>query len=81
MGAAWPEIDATAKVWRIPAEREKHERGHVVHLSGEALAILDKVRPLRRDDLLFPTASRLALAKCLKRLSPSAELHEFYAKR
>lgn len=26
VGAAWPEIDAAAKLWRIPAEREKHNR-------------------------------------------------------
>jgi integrase len=81
VGAAWPEIDAAAKLWRIPAEREKHNRGHVVHLSDEALAILDKVRPLRRDDLLFPKTSKPALAKCLKRLSPRATLHGFFAKR
>ena len=49
VGAAWPEIDAAAKLWRIPAEREKHNHGHVVHLSdsGQARTNPPPLRPMR----------------------------------
>ena len=43
-GATWDEIDEAAKVWRIPAERMKSDRPHVVPLSIEALVLLHDAR-------------------------------------
>ena len=46
LGATWGEIDVDAKVWTIPAKRMKAGREHRVPLSGPALALLEKLRPL-----------------------------------
>ena len=56
--ATWDEIDADAKVWTVPAERMKGGREHRVPLSGPALALLEKVRPLAlmRDGEPDPSA-------------------------
>ena len=43
-GARWDEIDEAAKVWRIPAERMKSDRPHVVPLSIEAHLLLQDAR-------------------------------------
>jgi integrase len=37
----WSEIDSQANVWRLPAERAKNHREHVVPLTTPALAILE----------------------------------------
>lgn len=43
-------------LWRIPAERMKKRRPHLVPLSIQALAVLDELRPLiGNDPLLFPS--------------------------
>jgi integrase len=44
--APWREVDVETKVWVIPNERMKAGREHRVPLSGAALAVLEKVRPL-----------------------------------
>jgi integrase len=46
LGVSWGEIDLTAKVWTVPADRMKANREHRVPLSDLALAVLEKVRPL-----------------------------------
>jgi integrase len=46
LGARWGEIDPTAKVWAVPAERMKAGREHRVPLSDSALAVLQSVKPL-----------------------------------
>ena len=46
LGARWGEIDLTAEVWTVPAERMKAGREHRVPLSDAALAVLDTVQPL-----------------------------------
>ncbi len=57
-GARWEEFDLAARTWRIPGERMKMKEPHLVPLSGQALAILDALRPLTgRFDLLFPGAN------------------------
>ena len=58
IGAAWGEFDFEAAEWRIPAERTKKRRRHVVPLSRQALEVLELLHALRRregpDVLLFP---------------------------
>ena len=46
-GATWGEIDTTAKLWTIPAERMKARKPHRMPLTARALAILDEVAKLR----------------------------------
>src|SRR5215469_13226500 len=46
LGATWGEIDTDRKVWTVPAKRMKADREHRVPLSGPALALLEKLRPL-----------------------------------
>jgi len=55
--ALWWEFDLHGErpVWRIPAERMKTEREHVVPLSRQAVALLEELRPFTaRTGRLFP---------------------------
>ena len=79
----WSEIDRKAKVWTIPAARMKADRGHRVPLSPRALEILDKMEPLRRGALVFPSfraeepLSDMAMLALLKRMGIQATVHGF----
>jgi integrase len=42
IGARWPEIDMTAGVWTIPAERMKARIEHRIPLRKQALAVLQR---------------------------------------
>lgn len=59
-GARWCEfdLDGAEPTWRIPAERMKMRREHIVPLSRQALAILQELLPLTGresvDALVFP---------------------------
>ncbi|MDR8401711.1 integrase arm-type DNA-binding domain-containing protein [Paraburkholderia sp. USG1] len=44
--AEWSEIDIDRAEWRIPAEKMKKRRPHIVPLSRQALAVLEEIRPL-----------------------------------
>ncbi|MGK2926561.1 MAG: tyrosine-type recombinase/integrase [Lysobacterales bacterium] len=44
--AAWSDFDLEGKVWRIPADKMKMDRDHLVPLSSQALAILEDLRAL-----------------------------------
>lgn len=57
-GAEWGEIDADAKLWRIPAARMKMKAPHLVPLSPQALALLEAQRKVSGGDpagLIFPS--------------------------
>ena len=55
----WTEVDFTAGVWTVPAERMKMDQDHLVPLSHQALAVLERVRPLTgAGDLVFPSPSK-----------------------
>ena len=43
--AHWGEFDFNLAVWRIPADRTKAGRSHIVHLSSQALGILTTLLP------------------------------------
>jgi integrase len=62
IGATWPEIDIAGKVWTIPADRMKAERGHRVPLIGPALAILKRMAELRENEFVFPGDRRAGLS-------------------
>lgn len=46
----WQEIDYNARLWRIPADRMKMSRPHIVPLSPQAVAILDQIKALNFSD-------------------------------
>lgn len=56
-GATWREFDLDRAEWRIPPERMKAGKLHIVPLVPAAVAILEEVRGLfagKPDDLVFP---------------------------
>lgn len=54
--AEWSEIDIEAAQWRIPAEKMKMGRLHLVPLSRQVVAILRDLQPLTgRGKYLFPS--------------------------
>ncbi|RUT64090.1 integrase [Morganella morganii] len=54
-GAMWCEIDMDRKLWTIPAERMKKRREHQVPLSSQAIAQLERLKPLSgHSPFLFP---------------------------
>lgn len=56
--ARWDEFDLEASLWTIPADRMKMGKTHVVPLSNQAMALLERLRPLTGQyDYLFVTCS------------------------
>jgi len=59
--AEWSEIDLEAAEWRIPAEKMKMKRPHIVPLSSQVVAILRDLMPLTgRGKYLFPSVRSAA---------------------
>ena len=54
--AEWSEVDLQASEWRIPAEKMKARRPHIVPLSREAVNVLNELNALTgRGRYLFPS--------------------------
>ncbi len=78
--AEWQEIDLDAAEWRVPAERMKARRPHIVPLSSQAVAILRDLHPLTGSGrFVFPGArssarpmSEATLLAALRRLGYGA---------
>jgi integrase len=51
--ASWPEFDLERRLWTIPAERMKMDRGHVVPLSDDAVEVLRSLPRFERGDFVF----------------------------
>lgn len=80
--ATWPEIDLDNKTWTIAGERMKAGKEHVVPLSQAAIALLEKVKPMRKtpNSILFPglggnAMSDMTLLKAQKILAPGTTQH------
>ncbi|MGE6327841.1 tyrosine-type recombinase/integrase [Psychrobacter pacificensis] len=56
----WSEIDYKAKVWRIPADKMKMDRPHLVPLAPQTMAILEQIKALGFSDqyVFFNTSTR-----------------------
>ena len=55
IGAKWEEFDIKGARWDIPAERMKMDTPHIVPLSKQALAVLEKLKEVSFGrDLVFP---------------------------
>ena len=48
--AEWSEIDLDEVMWRIPAEKMKMRRTHIVPLSRQVVSLLKKIHPLTGQD-------------------------------
>lgn len=84
-GAKWDEMDLNKALWTIPGERMKMHKPHIVPLSGAALALLERIKPLsagREDRLVFPGARRgplsdMTLTKALRDWGLPFTVHGF----
>lgn len=73
-GAQWAEIDLGKAEWRIPAERMKMRRDHIVPLSTQAVAVLQELHYLNgRWKYVFPNPH-----KPIKHMSENAVLYALY---
>lgn len=91
--ADWTEFDLTAGLWRLPAERTKTKRAHLVHLAPQAVAILQALKlltgkkrhvfasPLRPKQSIYGRSVNGALSKLFKREKLSnvtqCHIHDF----
>ena len=81
-GARWSEIDIEDRLWVVSDARMKAEREHRVPLSGEALAVLERVCGLD-STMVFPAHKRgaimhdMTIAAPLKRLDVPGTVHGF----
>jgi integrase len=41
---AWEEIDITRRLWTIPKSRTKNAKAHIVHLSDQSIAVIDRMK-------------------------------------
>ena len=79
--AEWREFDLDGATWRIPPERMKMRREHIVPLSRQAVAILRELHPLTgAGRYVFPSArttarpmSEVAVLAALRRMSYSRD--------
>lgn len=72
-GALWDEIDLTAALWIISAERMKMKREHRVPLTSEAVALLEALPRFQDNPLVFPAPrggemSDMTMSNAMKRL-------------
>jgi integrase len=79
-GARWAEIDN--KIWTIPGKRMKSGKPHRVPLSPRALAIIEQMQLVRRNEYVFPGAQRESLTEhpmrdLLKRWGLTTTVHGF----
>jgi integrase len=54
-GAKWGEFDLKKKIWTVPPERFKSNASHLVPLSDQALAIIERLPRFTKGDRLFTT--------------------------
>ncbi len=58
--AKWDEFDVSKAEWRIPASRMKMRNAHIVPLSRQALAVLEKLREFNghREDVFYSAQAK-----------------------
>jgi integrase len=79
--ARWEEVDELKAVWRIPAQRMKMDRDHIVPLSNQALLLIEQLRAITgHAEMLFPSVknnqrpiSDVTLTKVLRNLGYTGE--------
>jgi integrase len=81
--ATWAEIDFEEELWRVPGERMKSGKTHVVPLSSPAITVLREAESLREagEGLIFPGARKgqpltdSTLSKCLREIGAGMVPH------
>ena len=74
LGARWSEIDFENQVWRVPSERMKMRREHIVPLSDGAMRVLEALHQDRKSDLVFhgrkpdTPLSNMAMSMVMRRM-------------
>lgn len=58
--ARWDEFDLSEGVWRIPEDRMKMRRTHIVPLARQTIALLKRVREISPGPRLFPSRTAKA---------------------
>lgn len=81
-GASWSEIDLTARLWTIPADRMKAKRAHVVPLNDVAMSVLSRLSAKSAGGLVFGNSkgkaiSDMTLLKILRDKSLPYTVHGF----
>lgn len=77
-GLRWSEVDMSAAIWTIPAERMKAQVTHRVPLSARALEILENQKE-QHESLVFPSPrdqvmlSDMVLTSFLRRIKASSD--------
>jgi integrase len=85
IGATWDEIDLPGGVWKIPPERMKSGREHVVVLNDSAVRLLEQMHELRDGPYVFPgprpgkPLSNMAMLTLLRRMGRDVTTHGFRA--
>ncbi len=58
IGGLWPEIDWHEKVWRVPEERMKMKKPHIVPLSTQSLTLLERLHAITgASGRMFPSVT------------------------
>ncbi|WP_386684569.1 tyrosine-type recombinase/integrase [Loktanella sp. R86503] len=75
-GATWQEIDLSAGIWTIPADRMKMDREHRVPFGSAAMKLLKSLPRHSGTDLIFPGQSQkemsdMTLSAVMKRMQES----------
>lgn len=86
IGARFNEIDAAAKLWRVPAERMKMGRPHEVPLSARALELIEEMKlgreivptdPIFHGPRVKDPLSNMSMAMLCRRMKVDATPHGF----
>ncbi|RUR30849.1 site-specific integrase [Vreelandella andesensis] len=77
-GATWEEIDLSAKVWTIPADRMKAGKPHRIPLSPAAVTLLEALPRMEGQPLVFPAVrggkiSDVTILATVKRMNATKE--------
>jgi integrase len=73
-GAKWSEIDLNARTWTIPVGRMKKGKSHIVPLSDQAIALLERVRS--EGEYVFPAYEVGSRTVRADRPTPNAGVHK-----
>jgi integrase len=77
-GMTWDEVDLSAGIWAVPADRMKASREHRVPLTAPALAILEALPRMKGSPYVFPAPrggmlSDMTISAVMRRMQEAEE--------
>jgi integrase len=75
---SWSEVDLQTSAWTIPKTRTKNGKEHVVHLSAQAIQVLEAIARHEHSKLVFTTTGDTPISgygKAKRRLDERLEAH------